>query len=371
MLSQVFARTLPNSVPTSWVERDQDNFFDERQFGLIPSHPQIYRHTLQRKVKQSEEIQDSTDKEDVITHKEKMINTQSSLCWMEKVIIVEDKICCNKSISKEYAVMLNSLSFINSTKNLNSNHFLFGQDNSNLSRKHDPNNMKNFTTVRETFEKIITEKKKVICGFGPVATKQYFKFPNSRREIVEIKVGSEYSNQLKETPYDNQLSLLPFKPTTQASTTYNTVQTSSNPIKNSVTEIPVVEILLEEKAPDEDLKIYPRKASQEDSEKLTQDTYLLEHNISYQNSNNSQIIKNPFDDTHLVQRLKSMKKPILFNVLFPDENVFKHMPGRDEERKYKVTVKLSVTLEEISNNNNSVTLKLFESSLIVLKLNSK
>lgn len=352
------------------MEHDQDNIPNEPQLGFIPLHPQIYRQTLQHKAKPAERAQDPDKKEDVITYKEKMFNTQSSLCWMEKVIIIEDKICCNKSISKEYAVMLNSPN-INSSKNLNSAQFLFGQDNPNLSRNQDPNNMKNFTTVRETFEKIITENKKVICGFGPVMTKQYFKWPNSRREIVEIRVGSEYSNQLEETPYDNQLSLFPFKPTTEASSTYNTVQTSSNPMKNSVTEIPVVEILLEEKAPVEGPENFPRKSFERDSKKLTQDTYLLEHNISYQNSNNSQIIKNPFDDTQLIQRLKHMKKPILFNVLFPDEIIFKNMPGSGEEKRYKVIVKLSVTLEELSKKNSSATLKLLESSLIVLKLNSQ
>lgn len=257
---------------------------------------------------------------------------------------------------------------MNHTKNFGGKHRFLRQTNPSLFERHDHNNMRNFTTVRETPGSIITERKKIICGSGVVLTKQYTKWPDSRRERVEIKLGSEVSNDREE-----DRSMFEWKPSTETSTTFDTVQTPPFPQwgehKRHTTEgrIPhrIDESILRETAP----ALGPgssRKNFQADSKKLIQEAYLLESNISYQSSNNSQILKNPFDETNLVTRLKHIKRPILFHLLFPDDNIFCKVSQDNVEKSYKVKVQLFVTLEDLENEENEVKLMLTETSLIVL-----
>lgn len=344
------------------MESNTDNYFDAQKSAFVPVQSTNHHQIYDENVVQDQEDYNNTDTEDVISYQEKTFNKKSLLCWMERITITEDKICCNKTISKEYTVILASASSKNSTPNLNKP--LFDQEG-----KYDMINPKNFTIVRETTNVIITENRNLICGFGPVVTKQYSKWPKSRSESLVIKLASEVSNPIEQIPYDQELPIYPLEQSTEASTSFNTLQTPPTlTFRNKkISEKPIEgdKQILEQNLPQE-IRRSSRKFFQANSKNINQKSYLLEHNISYQNSNNSQILKNPFDDTNLINRLKHLKKPILFNVLFPDEIIFRNMHRNNTENRYKVTVKLSVTLQELTSNTNSVTLKLSETSLIVL-----
>lgn len=395
MRSVIFSIPLGISEDVSWISQPKPteasslNFINEPEIGIIP--PRLFTSIVSMP-----KHYENGDLEDVITYREKRINRKSSLCWMETIVITEDKICCNKNISKEYAIILDSpsnipVSTINPPQYSSDNNF-WGAERSSLIEDFDRNNMKNSTRIRETENTIITEHRKLICGAGPVLTKQYFEWPNSRRERIEIKIGSEFSNvqerktlpaiTLYDTPLQNSadpFSIFSFTPTTETSSTFDTIKTpvtldfayggptsrtEGDRSKNG--DVPVVG----KKSP-ANISGFTRQLFPTNSEKKVVQTLLLRRNISYQNTNHSQTLRNPFDNTDLVNRLKKIRKPILFHLLFPNDNIFNNLTGNNEDSRYVVTVKLLITISEKDQNNsnsskNAVTLQLIETSMIVI-----
>lgn len=358
MPMKVFGLPLESSEDAPWVQPDPDNFFVQLENEAKPL-------TL----KNEQEISpilgfpkkhfSDTSNEDVITYHEKIFNRKSSLCWMELIRITEDKVCCNKSVSKEYSIILESPSPVEEKQNIQDD---ISSDN------FDRNNMKNFTKVEHTLDTIITEHRKMICGFGPIFTKLYSKWPNSKKERVEIVLGS---NKKYKDAYNPSL-VPPFLLSTESSSTFDTVQTPSildifngGQKKGIFNNKPTIkgDDLLGRRSPAK-TPGFSGKTYEADSNKVVLKTFVAHRNMSYQRPDNSEILKNPFDDTNLIHRFNRAKKPILFNILFPNDNIFNNLTQIGGGRSYEVTVQLIVTLAERQKGRNGVTLQLTETTYI-------
>lgn len=348
---------METSGDAPWVRPDPDNFFDQlenKAKSLPPKNtPVIFPNRVFPRNEHSE-----SSSEDMITYQEKIFNRKSSLCWMEIIRITEDKICCNKSISKEYSIILESPSPLEERNSI--------QDDGSLGN-FDRNNMKNFTRVEQTLDTLITEHRKMICGFGPVFTKQYSKWPNSKKERVEIVLGTNNRNL---DTYNRPL-ISQFEPSTETSSTFDTVQTPSildifngGQKKRLFDNNPaILGDVLGKKSPAK-IPGSSRRTYEADSKKVVLKTFVAHRDMSYQRPDKSEILKNPFDDTNLINRFNGAKKPLLFNILFPNDNIFNNLTQFGGGKSYEVTVQLIVTLAERHRPKNGVTLRLMETTYV-------
>lgn len=403
--SDVYPIPLDNSEEISWIdtskseEPGRNTFFSEPENEIKHSKSYNPVEIFLPQLISKPEYDENGNLEDIITYKEQRNNRKSVLCWVETVIITENKICCNKTISKDYSVILDSTSKRSSEDDnkYSDDYDFWGTDEYSETEDLFQNDVRNFTRTTQTDAAIITEYKKLICGSGAVVTKQYYDWPNSKRQRVEIKVGSE-------VPTDENLqSVNSYNPTTESRTTYDTVQTpptlmfpiqDKNNLNNReqpfianilfpnvgeptkvlkherppfITDVPPLGNRFPAKIPESAVNIFPT----DPKKKLYQKAFLLKRNISYQNSNDSQTLRNPFDNTALTNRLKHIKKPILLHVLFPNENLFNNLTQSEEEKSFEVTVKLQITIDDMDQDDsnkkkNGVTLQLVETSLIVI-----
>lgn len=113
----------------------------------------------------------------------------SALCWVEITTITEFKNGSN-NVVREYAISFESPSDIPKTHLDKADeaitkivpYKIFDQDTKK-------SEVVNFITTRKSGNETVRQNRKVLCGSGPIYTKEYFEWLNSNRKKIEIRVS--------------------------------------------------------------------------------------------------------------------------------------------------------------------------------------
>ncbi|KAG5861455.1 hypothetical protein JTB14_007971 [Gonioctena quinquepunctata] len=108
-----------------------------------------------------------------------------SLCWTETLIITEDKISKNKTLSKVHSIIIRSPIMEENITNTDQNASCYeieGDDGRNKGRV-------NFTTVKETEKFSIKEHKTLFCGAGPLLSEHFVVWPKLNKKQIEISIN--------------------------------------------------------------------------------------------------------------------------------------------------------------------------------------
>ncbi|KAF2897642.1 hypothetical protein ILUMI_08532 [Ignelater luminosus] len=178
---------------SKWICQDSINPFDIARNDAVDGL--TYKKNLRTKA--SDMFHDISGNPDIkVISEVHDTGHYTSLCWTEITTITETK-NGSKSAIREYAITFETPSDI-PDKYLSKKPDLQLDGETVQYKIYDRDTKKsevvNFTTISKSEDSVVRQNRKVLCGSGPIYTKEFMEWPHSDRKRVEIRVSPKRQN---------------------------------------------------------------------------------------------------------------------------------------------------------------------------------